>query len=140
MVEINNLTNFKINEARLKRTAGVIFKKEKKGLKSDISVAFVGKKEIKAFNKKYRKKNKPTDVLSFIYFNSKKILSGEVIICPKIVEENAKQSGYDFKLEIMKVLIHGILHLLGYDHEKSRKGATRMENRQNYYLSKLSIH
>jgi probable rRNA maturation factor len=64
---------------------------------------------------------------------------GEIVICPEVVKENAKKSGMSEKYEMMKVFIHGILHLLGYEHEKSRREADRMEKKQNIYLSKINL-
>ena len=100
-----------------------------------ISLAFVEKEEIKKLNKKFRKKNKATDVLSF-ELNDKEYL-GEIIICPEVVKENAKKYGVAVKYEMIKVFVHGILHLLGYDHEKSKKEEKIMEEKQEKYLSKI---
>ena len=96
-------------------------------------MAFVGKAEIKKLNKKFRNKNKPTDVLSF-NLNDKNCL-GEIVICPEIVRENAKKYGVTIKHETMKMFVHGILHLLGYDHEKSEKEAEIMGKKQEKYLT-----
>lgn len=120
MIEVNNLTEFKISEGFFKKLAEDVFKKEKTQL--DLSVALVESKEIKALNRQYRKKDKPTDVLSFSYGNS-----GEVVICPGVVEANAKKYQAVFKKELARVLIHGLLHILGYNHQT-------MASRQIRYL------
>ena len=60
---------------------------------------------------------------------------GEIVICPEIVKENAKKYGIEEEHEMIKVFIHGILHLLGYDHEKTEKEAEKMESKQEKYLS-----
>lgn len=133
MIEINNLTDSKINENFFKKTANNVLRGEK-ARKISLSIAFVPKKRIKELNKRYRKKNKATDVLSFLYNGL-----GEIIICPRQVKENAKRFGEGFKKELARVLIHGILHLLGYDHEKSKEEAEIMGEKQNYYLAKLTI-
>lgn len=62
---------------------------------------------------------------------------GEIIICPEVVKENAEKYGVPAKYEMTKVFVHGILHLLGYDHEKSKAKADEMEKKQEYYLSNL---
>jgi len=62
---------------------------------------------------------------------------GEIIICPDVVKENAKKYGVTAKSETIKVFVHGILHLCGYDHERSEKEAEEMEEKQNKYLSKI---
>jgi probable rRNA maturation factor len=95
---------------------------------AELSVALVGNREIQELNAKYRNKNKPTDVLSFA---SQEILPtgvwilGDVVIS---VEQAEKQAGRSRTLgqEIERLLIHGILHLLGYDHERSRREARIM--------------
>jgi len=150
-LDINNLTNFAVDKKSFTQVAKKVLSGENRGTEN-ISLAFVGKEEIKKLNKKFRKKDEATDVLSFNLDESfgaaqdKKYL-GEIVICPDIVKENAsayaKSSGAtkkkykdEFKKEMMKVFIHGILHLLGYDHEKSEKEAEIMEAKQNKYLGK----
>lgn len=95
----------------------------------DLSIALVSQAEMKRLNKEYRRKNRATDVLSFRYDDS-----GEIIICPAEVRKNAEEFNSTFNRELIKVLIHGILHLSGYDHEKNKAKAEKMEKRQNYYL------
>ena len=116
MIEINNLTRFKASEKSVKKIVEVVLKKEKK--KIDISIAFIDFSEIKNLNRKYRKKNKATDILSFLYDKS-----GESVICPEVVKNNSKRFKRNFKKELILVLVHGVLHLLGYDHELSQKKA-----------------
>ena len=64
MIEINNLTNFTVDKKSFSQVAKKVLMGENKGTEN-ISLAFVGKEEIKKLNKKFRNKNKPTDVLSF---------------------------------------------------------------------------
>jgi len=141
MIEINNLTNFVVDKKIFSTVAKKVLLGENRETKT-LSLAFVDKEEIKKLNKKYRRKNKPTDVLSFLLdepFGStqgKKYL-GEIIICPDIVKENAKKYKISARQEMMKVFVHGILHLLGYEHEKSQKEAEIMEKKQEKYLSKI---
>ena len=122
MIEIVNLSSEKINEALIRKAIRNTLKEE--GAKMSISVAIVDSEEIKKLNYQYRKKNKATDVLSF----GEGI--NEIVIC----SEEVKKNGSDFNKELKEVVIHGVLHLLGYDHEKSEKEATKMFNKQNKYL------
>jgi len=62
---------------------------------------------------------------------------GEIVICLSEVKKNAKRFSLTFEKELARVLIHGILHLLGYDHEKSKEGEREMEKKENYYLEKV---
>ena len=80
------------------------------------------KDEIRELNRKYRQKNKATDILSFQYGNA-----GEIVICLKEVKKNARRFQSTFKKELARVLIHGILHILGYSHQT-------MPGKENFYL------
>jgi len=145
MIEINNLTSFAVDKKFLSTVAKNVLIAENREMES-LSVAFVDADEIKKLNKKFRKKNKATDVLSFGNVSSFKFQVsreglGEVVICPKVVEENSKirrpADGNDFDKELAKILIHGILHLLGYDHEKTKDERIKMEEKEKNYLSAL---
>ena len=132
MIEINNLSGVPVRKDFLKRVARKVLE-DKKTKCQDLSIVLVKPEKIKELNKKYRKKNRPTDVLSFKYNDN----SGEIVICPEEVKKNAKKFSSNFKKESAKVLIHGILHLFGLDHEVSKRKAKAMEEKQNYYLSKV---
>jgi probable rRNA maturation factor len=134
MIEINNLSlkYKKIDEVFLKKVAEKVLKAEENKKKIELSIAIVNPEEIKKLNKEYRKKNKPTDVLSFGEIGSD---VSEIVICPEEVEKN----GENFKKELTLVLIHGILHLFKYDHEKTVKEAERMFQKQEEYLSKIKF-
>lgn len=141
MLAINNLTgkNKKIDEKLLLKIAKKILEIEKIKAKINLSIALVSSTEIKKLNNKYRGKNKPTDVLSFgeIKKNKKQIdfFEPEIIICPEEVEKNAQQSKEPFKKELIRVLIHAILHLLGFEHEQGGLVAEKMIRKQEKYLS-----
>ena len=122
MVEVNNLTQRKVDKKLLKGVAKKVLKGENKK-ELGLSVVLVGQARIRELNRRYRRKNKATDVLSFQYDDY-----GEVVICLKEVRKNAERFGSAFQKELNRVLIHGILHILGYGHKK-------MEKRQNYYLT-----
>jgi probable rRNA maturation factor len=142
MIEINNLTNFSVDKKLFSTVAKNVLKGENRETET-ISLAFIGEEEIKKINKKFRKKNKATDVLSFEISarggpaSGGKDYLGEIIICPEVVKENAKKYGVSVKKEMLKVFIHGILHLCGYDHEISKIDEEKMEEKQNFYLSKI---
>lgn len=148
MVEINNLTSIAVDEVFLKKIAEKVLKGEKK--EGELSVALVGNERIKELNNNYRKKNRVTDVLSF---SEKEVLVpdfpsleakfsrlGEVVICLSEVKKNAKNFKLTFEKELARILIHGVLHLLGYDHEKDKKGAENMQKKEKYYLDKFKLY
>lgn len=131
MIEINNLTTVSINEAFLRKISGKVLKGEQKENKN-LSIALVGQGRIRESNKRYRGKNRVTDVLSFPDDGL-----GEIVICLREVKKNAKRFGSVFEKELATCLIHGILHLLGYEHEKSATEAEKMREKEEYYLSQV---
>ena len=133
MIEINNLTTAVVDEDFLKKTAKIVIDGEKKKA-IELSIALVRQGRIRELNKRYRGKNRVTDVLSFSYDGS-----GDIVICLGEVKKNARRFGTTFEKELSKVLIHGILHLLDYDHEKNEKEAEKMRKKEEYYLSQLEI-
>jgi probable rRNA maturation factor len=113
---------------RIKRTAEKIldFLDESE---SELSLALVGDTAIAKLNKKYRRKAKATDVLSFPAeraANGGPMLLGDVVISIDKAREQARAGGWTLAQEIDRLLIHGVVHLLGYDHERSPKDARIM--------------
>lgn len=136
-IEINNLTNFRVDKKFFTGVAKKVLSGENRA-RENLSVAFVGLDEIQKLNAKYRKKNKPTDVLSFEKVSQFKNEFAEVVICPKVVKDDTANSPLSLKKEMAKVLIHGILHILGYDHEKLEKEAEIMAEKEKKYFSKIN--
>jgi len=88
---------------------------------NEISITFTNNEEIHKLNKEYRRVNSPTDVLSFPFNNELKLpihILGDIIISIEKAEEQAKEFGHSIDREIAFLIVHGILHLLGYDHKK----------------------
>ena len=146
MIEVNNLTTIRVDERFLKKVAEKVLKGEKAKKDIELSIALVKPERMREINKNYRKRNKATDVLAFPELKKIKISPkrkaqnlGEIIICPSQVKKNIKRFNSTFKKEIARVLIHGILHLLGYDHEKPKRKAKKMEEKQQYYFKQLAI-
>jgi len=108
-----------------------------------ISIAIVDNEIIKKINKKYRNKNKPTDVLSFSERDSMnfpkfaKNFLGEIIISWEKTVEEAKEDKETTEETFKKLLTHGILHLLGYDHEKNKLEEKKMLELQGKILKKI---
>jgi probable rRNA maturation factor len=145
MIEINNLTTNKIEEKFIKEIAQKVLTGEKK--EGTLSVAFIGPGRMRKLNRTYRGKNRVTDVLAF---PQKKLPQepyspelqkvqglGEVVICLREIKKNAKRFNESFEKELARVLIHGILHLLGYDHEKSDAEAKKMKEKEEKYLGQI---
>jgi len=143
MVEINNLTENKIESSRTKETIELVLKREKK--QGDISVALIGPGRMRKLNKKYRGLNRVTDVLSFseaeVEFGKfaigqlKKTKNlGEIVVCPREILKTSRRQKSDFQKELDRVFIHGTLHLLGYDHEQTKEKSDIMRKKEEEYL------
>ena len=140
-IEINQQVGKKISERWLNKIVKGIFGVV--GAKNaEISVAFVGDREMEKLNKVWRGKNKTTDVLSFTYEKykrgSKKPLVGEIIISYPRAARQAKERKASTAEEIKMLLIHGALHLAGYDHERNLRQAREMEKLQNKMVKLLN--
>jgi probable rRNA maturation factor len=85
------------------------------GVKGTVSIAVTDDSSMKALNKQFRKKNKSTDVLSFP--SDIKGHAGDIAISEEIASKQAKAFGHSLQTELKILLLHGMLHLAGYDHE-----------------------
>lgn len=111
MIDIDNSTEFEINISTIEKITDSLTNK-------DIELLVVKNDEIQALNKVHRNIDKPTDVLSFpLDFDFPDAPLGSIVISTDFVEEKAKEYGHSFDEEFTLLYIHGILHLLGYDHE-----------------------
>ena len=94
-----------------------------------IGIGVVTESEIQEINKEYRKVDAPTDVLSFPIFSREELAKmkedklgteisiGDIVLCMDVIERHAKEFGTGFNREMLYMIVHGICHLLGYDHE-----------------------
>ena len=109
--------------------------------KIDVEVSFCTAEQIKDLNYKFRKKDSETNVLSFPAESSMGIQSaccGEVIICYEVLNNEAKESSKNITNHFKHLLIHSLLHLLGYEHDKEND-AILMESEEIKFLSKIGI-
>jgi probable rRNA maturation factor len=123
---------FKKLEAILRQVSSVL--KVKKTTR--FSLAFVSPTVIRRLNREYRGYDKTTDVLSFPFKNSE--ILGEVLICLPVANKQAKEFKHSVQEEITVLLVHGLLHLFGFDHQKP-KAAAKMFEFQKKILKKLKI-
>jgi probable rRNA maturation factor len=107
---------------------------------SEMTVAFVTNTEIAGMNKRFRRKKGPTDVLSFPSHarqavrksplgSRKQFVSGDVAIAPETARKYARKNGRSLSAELRILILHGLLHLLGYDHESDQGQMDRIEQR-----------
>lgn len=161
MLEIHNFTQNEIDEKMFRRVAEVILKTVGIENKTEISLAIVGDGRMRKLNKMYRGSNRVTDVLAF---GDKSVLPylakafprlkkgqevefieppdgvkrlGEVIICYPRARKQARRLGHSLEKELTILLIHGILHLLGYDHEKGGAAEEEMKKMEAEILKEV---
>lgn len=121
VLEITNRTKRRIRKDLVRKVAEkTLLLAGKKTEEASLSIVLVSADIIQKLNLAYRRKNKPTDVLSFNYSSrynkEKRIVLGELILCPEIIAESAKENKITFAREFAFVLSHGILHILGMRH------------------------
>jgi probable rRNA maturation factor len=85
------------------------------GVKGEVAILITSRRKMQALNRSFRKKDKPTDVLSF-----PRPQGGDIALCAEIARQNAGRLGHSFTEEIKVLVLHGMLHLAGYDHESDR--------------------
>lgn len=139
MVEINNLWGKNVPEEVLKKAAFLTLQTELGEKEKEISITLVSDNKIRQLNRKFHKVDSFTDVLAFPMeddFVSTKDILGDVVISPEVALRQAKK--HSFEDELVLLVIHGVLHLLGYRDEK-KKMREMMENRERKILKKMGI-
>jgi probable rRNA maturation factor len=100
------------------------------GLKGDVSILLTSNREMRQLNRCFRGKDKPTDVISFPAMEEVfQEFAGDLAISVDIAAANAKHFGHSTQDEIRVLILHGLLHLSGYDHEKDKGEMARKEQR-----------
>lgn len=133
----DNETKTKIGKAFFKKYLDKLYKVMKKDIdkklfKRDgqLDLVLVGDKKIHVMNKEYRKKDRPTDVISFAYLEVTHyelepgdIIVGDIFISVDTAKRQAKEHGHDLKKEMAILFVHGLLHCMGYDHKTDKEEA-----------------
>jgi|SRR5215471_17772569 len=88
------------------------------GVAGEVGVLITGNRRMQALNREFRRKNKPTDVLSFPAAAVNRKVGGDIAISGEIAAQNARLYGHSLEKEIRVLMLHGMLHLAGYDHER----------------------
>lgn len=104
-------------------------------LNKKVVLAFLTEDEMKKLNGQFRKKRKITDVLSFLENHPDQL--GELALCPKYIKEKARKNSMGVREYSAYIILHGLLHLLGFEHEKSKKKAQKMFQLQDQVFEKL---
>lgn len=127
-IEIANLQeDVEVDEDLLSQVALYVLEQENVQ-EAEISIALLTEDEMRRLNREYRGVNEPTDVLSFLLDENP--LVGELILSPSCVAKQAREYSVSFEKELVMLTVHGILHLLGYNHNGEEKEAELMWERQ----------
>jgi probable rRNA maturation factor len=127
-----------IERARMRRTAIAVLEGE--GIhEAEVSLAFVDNPTIHRLNKRYLQHDEPTDVLSFpLSEPNARRLAGELVISAETAKAQAESRGHPVEAELTFYVIHGLLHLCGYDDETPADAAA-MHQRERHYLRQLGL-
>jgi probable rRNA maturation factor len=129
----NRQSKYKISQKKIQQTVQVILD-ALDFPEGEISILFVDDPQIEELNRKYLNRQGPTNVIAFAmrdgeFSHLTPHLLGDVVISTDTIAREAQNSGIPFEQRINELLVHGILHLFGYDHEKSRQDARKMEKK-----------
>lgn len=141
---IRNFTKNRVDAKRLERVSDAVLSSEKIRGKTEVSLVFTGEKRIRGLNRNYRGVDRVTDVLSFEGENEDGFISpedgisylGEIFICYPRAKMQAKEKGHPLRKEIDILFVHGLFHLLGYDHVKD-EDYEAMHGKEEKVLGKL---
>ncbi|MCR1897860.1 rRNA maturation RNase YbeY [Irregularibacter muris] len=136
-------------EKQLERVINIALELEGVIVPVEVSISFVSNEEIQELNREYRNKNTPTDVLSFPLVEredldnmvqaQEEILLGDIIISISKALEQAEEYGHSFSRELSYLTVHGIYHLLGYDH-MTQEEKKAMREKEEAVMEALQIN
>ncbi|MEW6682438.1 MAG: rRNA maturation RNase YbeY [Nitrospirota bacterium] len=137
----NRQQSVKLSNTRVKRKARQVLL-EMGFVKAELSLVFVDDGEMRLLNATYRRLNEPTDVLAFAMSEGRfgginPHVLGDVVISAETAAFRAKEEGRELDDELDALLVHGILHLIGYDHERSPADARLMRAKERSLLHSL---
>jgi probable rRNA maturation factor len=143
--DINSKIKFTPDLRLIKKIVATFNESYKRADGKYFSLAFIGSAEMKRLNFQYRGKDRATDVLSFAPRDSQGDWPsdatdfGEIIICVPVARAQAKEYGWNIHYEISRLLIHGLSHLAGFEHENvDEKTIKKMENFERKILEKVT--
>ncbi len=118
-------------DAALRKWAGVALAR-----RASVTIRYVGEAEGRRLNREFRGKNYATNVLTFVYAD--RPLAGDIVVCAPVVAREAREQQKDIAAHHAHLLVHGMLHLQGFDHERGAD-AKRMERHERRLLEKLGF-
>jgi probable rRNA maturation factor len=147
MIDVDNSSNFSIDEVSVKNYTKQMLQILKVNTKSDVSILFVSEDEMTKQHVRWMNESGPTDVMSFPMddivlqdskLRKKQAILGDIIICPAVALKDAKEQGINPAYHLVFLLTHGVLHLLGQDHQEASQRVV-MQKREQGIMNSLRI-
>ena len=147
MIDVDNSSNFSIDEVNVKNYVKQMLQILKVNTKSDVSILFVNEDEMTKQHVRWMNEPGPTDVMSFPMDNivlqdsklrKKQAILGDIIICPAVALKDAKEQGINPAYHLVFLITHGVLHLLGQDHQEASQRVV-MQKREQGIMNSLRI-
>jgi len=147
MIDVDNSSNYSIDEVSVKNYTKQMLQILKVNTKSDVSILFVNEDEMTKQHIRWMNESGPTDVMSFPMddillqdskLRKKQAILGDIIICPAVALKDAKEQGINPAYHLVFLLTHGVLHLLGQDHQEASQRVV-MQKREQGIMNSLRI-
>jgi probable rRNA maturation factor len=136
-VFLANEQELAFDESRLTALARYALDEEEVEEGAELSLLFVTRDHIRRLNKRFAGDDHATDVLAFPMMEEDEdddsLMLGDVVVCPEIASRNAREIGHDLGAELEALVVHGTLHLLGYDHDTD-EDRVKMDERSREIL------
>jgi probable rRNA maturation factor len=147
MIDVDNSSNFSIDEVSVKNYTKQMLQILKVNTKSEVSILFVNEDEMTKQHIRWMNESGPTDVMSFPMddivlqdskLRKKQAILGDIIICPAVALKDAEEQGINPAYHLVFLLTHGVLHLLGQDHQEASQRVV-MQKREQGIMNSLRI-
>lgn len=144
MIDITNVSNYSLFDVDIVYQSVLVTLNAHEKVDKEVSILLTGDSCITELNRDYRGINSPTDVLAFSQLEGKDLdlmntdILGDVVISMETAERQALKADHSLENEVTLLTVHGVLHLLGYDHQTAEE-ATIMFDKQNSILHELSV-
>jgi probable rRNA maturation factor len=136
-IKISNHHRLRVDSVQLRRAIRAVLLGEQIR-KADISVAIVSDRAIHQINRKFLDHDEPTDVISFVLSRENGFVDGEIVVSSQTAASAAKRFGWTSADELLLYVVHGTLHLVGYDDLKA-SDRRKMRKREQHYLGKFGL-
>lgn len=125
-----------LSRAAIVRAAELVLRGERR--RATLSITFLGRERMRALNARWKGTARPTDVLAFPLAQPDGTLAGDIYICRSVAALEAGTRRISLAQELRRLVVHGVLHVLGYEHpEGSARGGSAMWRRQERYVRAL---